>query len=69
MAKRGKKDLWSDDSVQFPRLLVEINACGLSDLQYVDIAQSMSLTTDRVDELFDRAEKVWDKHLRKMGLR
>ena len=68
MAK-GKANLWSDDSVQFPRLLAEINACGLSEGQYNDIAGSMDLPRERVDELFDRAEAAWDKHLRSVGLR
>jgi len=68
MAK-GKANLWSDDSVQFPRLLAEINACGLSEDQYAAIAESMALTIEQVDELLDRAEAAWDKHLRSVGLR
>jgi len=61
--------LWADDATQFPRLLMEINACGLSEEQYTDIAASMDLSAEQVDELLDRAEKAWDKHLKGMGLR
>ena len=55
------KDKWKDDSIQFPRLLAEIDACGLTPHQFRDIRESMDITDDELDELFDRADTAWGK--------
>jgi hypothetical protein len=52
---------WNKDSVQFPRLLAEINAAGLTDEQYDTLEESMDLDRAQIDELFDRAEGVFEK--------
>jgi len=54
--------LWDRDDIQFPRLLDEIQGIGLTDTQYVQIAESMDLTPEEVHELFERAQTAWDKH-------
>lgn len=56
--------LWSDDLIQFARLLDEIQACGsesaLSEMKEV-VAASMDLSEEEVDSLFDRASSVWHR--------
>ena len=51
---------WEDDSVQFPRLLVEIMATQ-DTLDMKEIAKSMDLTLEDVNELFDRADHAWGR--------
>lgn len=61
--------LWKRDDVQFPRLLAEINAVGLTSGQAADICDSMDLSKERLKELFERAEialeKIKAKHTRR----
>jgi hypothetical protein len=52
---------WLDNSIQFPRLIAEINGIGLTDEMYDLLCESMDLTSDEVDELFERAEAEWQK--------
>lgn len=54
---------WLDDKLQFARLLCEISAnWDETDAKRTirAIANSMDLTVDEVNELFDRADKVWE---------
>ncbi len=54
---RGQK--WNDNTLQFARLLCEINATQDNlDLQL--IADSMDLSVGEVEELFDRANTAWE---------
>jgi len=61
---------WLDDATQFPRLLAEIRAVGLTPEQYRTLRESMDLTANEIDELFQRAEETWDgiKFRTKCGL-
>ena len=52
--------LWERDDIQFPRLLAEISAVGLSEGTWDDLLESMDLKSDDLEELFDRAERRWD---------
>lgn len=52
--------LWERDEIQFPRLLAEIRASGLSLSIYADLRESMDLTNREIDELLERAEKAWE---------
>ena len=52
--------LWEKNKVQFPRLLAEIRAVGLTQKQYADLCSSMNLEKDDVDALFERAEQEWE---------
>lgn len=52
---------WEKDSLQFPRLLAEIRAIGLTQAQYNDLCASMDLTMEDIDELLERAETAWQK--------
>lgn len=49
---------WNNDTLQFPRLLAEISATQELDMQA--LADSMDLSLDEVNELFDRAGEVWE---------
>jgi hypothetical protein len=52
--------VWDNDLVQFARLLSEIRAA--CDMQGFDaVLKSMDITEDMADELFDRAERMWEK--------
>lgn len=54
-------DLYAMDSVQFPRLLAEINAMGLDDEQYRWLEESMNLSRREIDGLLARAEIEWER--------
>jgi len=49
---------WSNNAIQFPRLLAEIMATQNLDLKA--LAESMDLSVDQVNELFDRADASWE---------
>jgi hypothetical protein len=58
---------WLNDSIQFPRLISEIEAVGAFDLLQRDgtkiidsIAISMDLEPWQIYELIDRAQQKWD---------
>jgi hypothetical protein len=53
-----RNPLWLDDSIQFPRLLDEIRAT--QELDYAALCDSMDLTSEEIDELFDRAMAKWE---------
>jgi len=52
---------WVHDELQFPRLLAEIRAVGLTDDQYKVLRESMDLTSGDIDELLERAEGTWNQ--------
>jgi len=56
-------DIWEDDRIQLARLLCEINATQSLTLE--DLAESMDLPIPRIDELFERAHKVWEESKRR----
>ena len=49
-------DLFADDSIQFPRLLAEIYAVGLTAEQVKDLEASTGLHPREIKALFERAE-------------
>lgn len=51
---------WLDNAVQFPRLLSEIIATQ-DNLDLAVLAESMDVTIEDVNELFDRANAVWEQ--------
>lgn len=53
--------LWERDDIQFARLLCEIVAVQ-EDLNIPALAESMDLTVDEVNQLFDRADAAWERH-------
>ena len=57
-----KSDLWKNNAVQFPRLLAEIRAMGLTRIQYDELQAEMNLSRDEIDELLERAETEWQSH-------
>lgn len=59
MAKR--LTMWERDNVQFPRLLAELAAAGMTSGQYRMLEDSMDLTTAEIDELLARAEDRWNR--------
>lgn len=50
---------WDRDDIQFPRLLAEINATQ-DTLNLQALADSMDLSVDDVNSLFDRAGNAWE---------
>ncbi len=54
------QEQWEDSRIQFPRLLAEINAVGLTVDQIQGIAESMDLHTDEVNNIFERANARWE---------
>ena len=57
-------NVWEDNNIQFPRLLAEI--WYTQEIDYDELCDSMDLTDEQVDELFDRARTIWETHLEKM---
>lgn len=56
-----KASLWARDSIQFPRLLAEIYAAGLTAKQERDICASMDITKEELYDLLERADRAWEK--------
>jgi hypothetical protein len=55
-------DKWEDDSIQFPRLIAEIQSCvAINDADWETMLESMDLTNDQLVELFDRADAAWER--------
>jgi len=52
--------MWNNNEVQFARLLCELVAANES-LAIEDVARSMDLEVEDVDELFERAHKVFEE--------
>jgi hypothetical protein len=59
-ANKSSDPLWEHDSVQFPRLISEIMASGVSEGLWDDLLTSMDLESDQLSELFDRAQEHWE---------
>jgi len=54
-----QSSLWYNDEIQFPRLISEIQAtCEFSLKSLMD---SMDLSREQLNELFDRAQKKWER--------
>lgn len=53
-------DLWDRDDVQFPRLLAEIKAVGLTGKQMDELRYSTNLDSNQIQELLDRAEETFE---------
>jgi hypothetical protein len=52
---------WEDNSIQFPRLLAEIKAVGLTAKQVADLCKSMDISSNDLHELLDRAEEEFER--------
>jgi len=59
--KHPKRNKWADNLIQFPRLLAEIHAAGLSRRQEKDICESMAITREDLYELLERAETEFER--------
>ncbi len=60
--QRGDRaEPWERDEIQFPRLLAEIRASGLSLAIYADLRESMGLTNREIDSVLERAETEWER--------
>lgn len=53
-------DKWDVNAIQFPRLLAELRAIGLTADQYRDLEDAMDLTRVEIDSLLERAEDDWN---------
>lgn len=62
-----KPKIWDNDLIQFARLLAEINAnVAFPSTDLKALCESMDLPVDRVNELFDRADKVWEESKKRL---
>ena len=52
-----EKALWGRDDLQFPRLIVALMG-ALTTEQMVEVSNTMTLTMDELQELFDRASSA-----------
>lgn len=57
---------WDNNFIQFPRLLAEINACGLNKSQMKFLRESMDLSNEEIESLLFRAEVEFE-HLKHGG--
>lgn len=56
------RDLWKNNAVQFPRLIVELESAGAFTPEVMEyLCSSMDLHEDNISELIDRAEVIWNK--------
>ena len=64
MDKSVINPFWENNELQFARLLSELRACGhmtVDPTLNADLCHSMDLEPELIDELFDRAETLWEK--------
>jgi len=55
-------DKWRDNSIQFPRLIAEINAnVDISDEDWKSLCESMDINGTELNDLFDRADTEWER--------
>jgi len=60
----ARKTLWEQDAVQFPRLLAEIMATvEINDSAWRELCESMDLSGDEILQIFDRAQREWERLL------
>ena len=53
---------WSDNTIQFPRLIAEAEAAGAFTPKVAeDMCNSMDLTMDELSEIVGRAQDEWEK--------
>jgi hypothetical protein len=56
------KNLWKNNNIQFPRLLAEIaGIVSISKKDMKALCESMDLTKEEINELFDRAVDTFEK--------
>ena len=53
------EEYWYRDDIQLTRLLVELKTVGLTAEQIEYLKKSMKLTSEQIQELFDRAEETY----------
>jgi hypothetical protein len=65
-----KRDLWSRDDIQFPRLLVELEAVGAFTPRVMKgLRESMDLNNLEIGTIVDRAQVEWEQIKENMFLR
>lgn len=52
-------DLWRNNEIQFARLICELVA-NVENLEFQALCESMDLEPDELQELFERADVVWE---------
>jgi len=55
------KSSWNKNSIQFPRLLSEICAIGLTEDQKTELCDNMDIDENELDELFNRAQRDFER--------
>lgn len=55
-------DIWECNAIQFPRLIAEIVAnVAISGEDWDSLLDSMNLSENELDELFERAQSEWER--------
>ncbi len=69
MKKYKAQSSWKDNSVQFPRLIAELDMAGVFSSPKVirDLTASMDLSEDEILEIVDRATAKFNEIKRKLG--
>jgi len=65
VAKANAKSVWDNDLIQFARLITELAMTQDLDLDALEV--SMNLEYQDIDELFDRAQRIWQKAVTNRG--
>lgn len=55
----ARSETWSNNAIQFPRLIDELQAV-ITEAQLTEVCESMDLAPEELAELFDRAQTQWD---------
>lgn len=58
LGQEDQNPKWMDNLIQFPRLIAEIMATQEIDMPA--LAESMDISVDELNELFDRANQAWE---------
>jgi hypothetical protein len=53
--------LWSNDEIQFARLIGELCAVDLGEYLWDELLENMDLESDELSQLFERGQKRWDQ--------
>lgn len=59
---KDPEENWKNDSIQFPRLIAELQAVGVfNNTVIADLKEAMDLTESEIQDLIDRACEQWDE--------
>lgn len=60
-------NVWNSNEIQFPRLIAEISANVDMSADWDALCNSMDISSNELNELFDRADKEWEEKKKRLG--